>query len=87
MLPRYVNYCTGFSVVLSTLMSSSLAVVVFGWNITSILFMLIFRRNFDDAVASASLILWISSVKWEIGALSAAKSSTLKRIFVFLSSL
>ena len=38
MLPIYVNSCAGFSVVSSTLISSSLVVVEFGWNITSVFF-------------------------------------------------
>ena len=82
-LPRYVNYFTGFSVVSSTLMSSSMVVVEFGWNITSVFFMLILRPNFDDALANASTILWISSAEWAISALSSAKSSSLTSIFVF----
>ena len=71
----------------STLMSSSMVVVEFGWNITSVFFMLIFRPNFDAAVENASTILWISSAEWEISALSSAKSSSLTSIIVFLASL
>ena len=71
----------------STLMSSSMVVVEFGWNITSVFFMLILRPNFDDALANASTILWISSAEWAISALSSEKSSSLTSIFVFFSSL
>ena len=78
-VPRYVNSFTWFSVVSSTLMSSSMVIVEFGWNITSVFFMLILRPNFDDALANASTILWISSA---ISALSSAKSSSLTSIFV-----
>ena len=56
-LPRYVNSCTGFSVVLSTFMFASMGVIEFGWNITSVFFMLIFRPNLDDALANSSTIL------------------------------
>ena len=51
-----MNYFTGFSVVSSTLMSSSMVVVEFGWNIASVFFMLILRPNFDDALANTSTI-------------------------------
>ena len=67
----------------STLMSSSMVIVEFGWNITSVVFMLILRPNCDDALANASTILWISSADWAISALSSAKSSFLTSIFVF----
>ena len=73
-LPRYVNSFTGLSVVLSTLMSSNV-VVEFRWNITSVFFMLILRPNFDDALANASTILWISSAEWAISALSSEKKT------------
>ena len=63
-------------------MSSSMVVVEFGWNITSVFFMLILRSNFDDALANASTILWISSAEEEISVLSSAKSSSLTSIFV-----
>ena len=78
---------TGFSVVSSTLMSSSMVIVEFGWNITSVFFMFILRPNFDHALANASAILWISSTEWAISALSSAKSSSLTSIFVVLSLL
>ena len=78
-----MNSFTWFSVVSSTLM----VIVEFGWNITSVFYMLILRPNFDDALANASTILWISSAEWEISALSSAKSSSLTSIFVILSSL
>ena len=82
-LPRYVNSFTWVSVVSSTLMSSSMVIVEFGWNITSVFFMLlILRPNFDDALANVSTILWISSAEWAISALSSAKSSSLTSIFV-----
>ena len=71
----------------STLMSSSMVVVEFGWNITTLFFMLILRPNFDDVLANASPILWISSAEWEISVMSSVKSSPLTSIFVFLSSL
>ena len=51
-------------------------------NITSVFFMLILRPTFDDALANASTILWISSAEWAISALSYAKSSSLTSIFV-----
>ena len=66
----------------STLMSSSMVIVEFGWNITSVFLMLILRPNFDDALANASTILWISSAECAIGALSSAKGSSLTSIFV-----
>ena len=81
-LPRYVNSFTGFSMVSATLMSSSIVTVEFGWNITSVFFMLILRPNFDDALANASTILWISSAEWAISALLSTKSSSLTSIFV-----
>ena len=67
-------YCRDTSILVpclgwSTLMSS-MVVVEFGWNITSVFFMLILRPNFDDALANASTILWISSAEWAISALS-----------------
>ena len=67
----------------STLMSSSMVIVEFGWNITSVFFMLILRPNFDDALANASTILWIYSAEWTISTQSSAKSSSLASIFVF----
>ena len=82
-----MNSCAGFSMVSHTLMSSPLDVVEFGWNMTSVFFMLILRPNFDDTLANASTILWISSAEWENSALSSAKSSSLTSIFVFWSSL
>ena len=81
------NSCTGLSVVSSTLMSSSMVVVEFRWNITSVFFMLIFRPNFYDAVANISTLLWISSDECAFSALSSAQSSSLTSIFVVLSSL
>ena len=86
-LPIYTNFCTLFSVVSSTLMSSSMVVVEFGWNITIVFFMLIFGPNFDDAVAKASEILWISSAEWEISALSFAKTSSHTYICGFVYTL
>ena len=80
MLPIYVNYCTGFSVFSSTLISPSLVVVEFVWYITSVFFILTSRPNFDDAVANASTIPWISFAQWEISALSSAKSSSFTEI-------
>ena len=81
-LPRYVNSFTGFIVVSSTLMSFSMVVVEFGWNITSVFYMWILSPNFDDALANASTILWISSAEWTISTLLSAKSSSLTSIFV-----
>ena len=63
-------------------MSSSMVVVEFGWNITSVFLMLILRPHLDDALVNASTILWISSAEWTISALSSAKSSSLTSIFV-----
>ena len=80
-LPRYVNSFTGFSVVSSTLMSS-MVIVEFCWNITSVFLMLILRPNFDDVLANASTILWISSAKWAISSLPSAKNSYLTSILV-----
>ena len=62
---RLLLYCrdTRFSVVSSTLMSSFMVIVEFGWNITFVFFMLLLRPNFDDALANASTILWISSAE------------------------
>ena len=51
-----------YSVVSSTLMSSSMVIVEFGWN-----------NHFDDALANASTILWISSAEWAISALFSHK--------------
>ena len=58
MLPRYVNSCTGFSVVSSTLMSTSLSIIEFGWNITSVFLVLIFWPKLDAVVANGSTNLW-----------------------------
>ena len=66
----------------STLMSSFMVVVEFGWNIISVFPMLILRPNFDDALANASTILWISSTEWAISALTSTKSSSFTSIFV-----
>ena len=66
----------------STLMAFSMAVVEFVWNITSVFFILIFSPNYDDALANASTILWISSAECAISAISSAKSSSLTHIFV-----
>ena len=63
-------------------MSSSMVIVEFGWNITSVFFMLILRPNFDDALENASTFLWIFSAEWAISALSSAKSSSLTSIFM-----
>ena len=83
MLPKYLNSRTWFSVASSTLISSSMCVVEFSWNISSVFFMLIFRLNFDDAVVNASTILKISSAEWATSALSSAKRGFLTGIFVF----
>ena len=56
-------------------------------DMNSVFVMLILRPNFDDALANASTIFWISSAEWVISALSSAKSSSLTSIFVVLSSL
>ena len=64
-LPGYVYSCTRFSLISSPLMSSSIVIVEFGCNITSVYFMLIFSPNFDDTVANASTILWTSSAGWK----------------------
>ena len=66
----------------STLMSSSIVVVEFGWKITSVFFILILRPNFDDALANASTILWISSAEWAICVMSSAKSGSFTSIIV-----
>ena len=60
-----------------------MVIVEFRWNMNSVFCMLILRPNFDDALANASTILWISSAEWAIIALSSAKSSSLTSIFVF----
>ena len=67
-------------------MSLSMGVVEFGWNITSVFFMLIFGPNFDDTVANASTTPWIPSAEWETSALSFAKNSYLTSIFVVCRS-
>ena len=77
MLAIYENSCIWLSMVSSALMSSSMVVVEFGWNIASVFFMLIFMPKFDDAMANASPILWISSAEWAISALSFAKKTVL----------
>ena len=83
-----MNSFTGFSVVSSTLMSFSMVIVEFGWNTTSVFFMLILRQKFDDALANASTILWISSAEWAISALSSAKKQfSHKYICVFVFAL
>ena len=51
----------------------SIVVVEFGWNINYVFCMLILRPNFDDALANASTILWISSAEWDISVLSSGK--------------
>ena len=78
----------------STLMSSSMVIVEFGWNITSVFFMLILRPNFDDALANAfddaltnaSTLLWISSAEWAISALSSAKKEVLSQVYLWCLS-
>ena len=49
-----------------SILMSSVEVVEFGWNITSVFFMLSFWPNFDDVVAKASTILCIASAAWAI---------------------
>ena len=66
----------------SIFMSSSIVVVEFGWDMTAVFFMLILRPNFDDALANASTILWISYAEWTISALLSAKINSLTSIFV-----
>ena len=82
LLPIYVNSFTWFSVVSFTLISSSMVVIEFGWNIISVFFMLILRPKFDDALANASTILWISSAEWAISALSSQKA-VLSQVYVW----
>ena len=66
---------------------SLLFVVEFSLNITSVFCMLIFRPIFDDAVASASTILWISTADLEISALGYAKAVLSQVNLWFLYSL
>ena len=48
------------------------------------LVMLIFKQNFDDAVASASPNLWVSYAEWAISALSSTKSSSPTNIYIYM---
>ena len=74
MLLRRVNYCTVRCGV-NDIESCSLVVIEYDWNITYVCFMFIFRPNFDDPVAYASTIIWISCAKWDNQCLSSLKSN------------